>query len=55
MFRISSTITPPFREALFLILIIITLMAVCIIEFEAVPHMPILFAILLEIVLRGTC
>ncbi|QUG43268.1 Na+/H+ antiporter NhaC [Psychrobacillus sp. INOP01] len=50
MFRISSTITPPFREALFLILVIITLMAVCIIEFEAVPHMPILFAILLLII-----
>lgn len=49
MFRISSTITPPFREALFLILLIITLMGVCIIEFAAVPHLPILFAILLLI------
>ena len=50
MFRISSTITPPFKEALFLILLIITLMAVCIIEFKSVPHMPILFAILLLII-----
>jgi len=49
MFRISSTITPPFREALFLILLIISLMTVCIIEFDAVPHLPILFAILLLI------
>ncbi|MEK4487515.1 Na+/H+ antiporter NhaC [Psychrobacillus sp. FSL H8-0484] len=49
MFRIRSTIMPSFLEAVLLTLMIITLMAVCIIKFNAVPHMPILLAILLLI------
>ncbi|WP_391204972.1 Na+/H+ antiporter NhaC [Psychrobacillus sp. L4] len=54
MFRIRSTITPPFMEAVLLILTIITIMAVCIIKFDAVPHMPILLAILL-LITYGLC
>ncbi|SES29584.1 Na+/H+ antiporter NhaC [Psychrobacillus sp. OK032] len=49
MFRIRSTITPSFLEAVLLTIMIIALMAVCIIQFAAVPHMPILLAILLLI------
>lgn len=49
MFRIQSKITPSFWEAALLTLMIISIMAVCIIKFDAVPHMPILLAILLLI------
>ncbi|MFF2753839.1 Na+/H+ antiporter NhaC [Psychrobacillus sp. NPDC058041] len=54
MFRIRSTITPSFMEAALLILSIITIMAVCIIKFDAVPHMPILLAIVL-LITYGLC
>lgn len=49
MFRIRSTITPSFIEAVLITFMIIALMAVCIVQFDAVPHMPILLAILLLI------
>ncbi|WP_391117995.1 Na+/H+ antiporter NhaC [Psychrobacillus sp. L3] len=54
MFRIRSTITPSFMEAVLLISTIITIMAVCIIKFDAVPHMPILLSILL-LITYGLC
>ncbi|MFJ8063476.1 Na+/H+ antiporter NhaC [Psychrobacillus sp. NPDC096426] len=49
MFRIRSTITPSFLEAVLITFMIIALMAVCIVQFDAVPHMPIVLAILLLI------
>lgn len=49
MFRIQAKIQPSFSEAILLTLMIITLMAICIIKFETVPHIPILLAILLLI------
>src|SRR6185312_3787898 len=47
MFRIRSTITPSFLEAVLITILIIALIAVCIVQFDAVPHMPILLSILL--------
>ncbi|TQR21537.1 Na+/H+ antiporter NhaC [Psychrobacillus vulpis] len=47
MFRIRSKISPSFLEAALITSIIVISMAVCIIKFDAVPHMPILLAILL--------
>lgn len=49
MFRIRSTIMPSFLEAVLITILIIALMAVCIVQFNAVPHMPILLSILLLI------
>lgn len=49
MFRIRSTITPSYIEAVALTVTIISIMAVCIIAFDAVPHMPILMSIFLLI------
>lgn len=49
MFRIRATISPSFLEAVLLTTLIVISMAVCIIKFDAVPHMPILLAILLLI------
>ena len=49
MFRIRSTISPSFTEAALLSFMIISIMAVCIIGFDSVPHMPIILAILLLI------
>ncbi|NME07182.1 Na+/H+ antiporter NhaC [Psychrobacillus sp. BL-248-WT-3] len=49
MFRIRSTISPSFSEAALLSTMIIAIMALCIIKFDSVPHMPILLAILLLI------
>ena len=49
MFRIRSTIMPSFLEAVLITILIIALMAVCIVQFDAVPHMPILLSILLLI------
>ncbi|WP_144510668.1 Na+/H+ antiporter NhaC [Bacillus sp. FJAT-22090] len=49
MFRIRAIISPSFLEAVLLTSLIVISMAVCIIKFDAVPHMPILLAILLLI------
>ncbi|MEI4770793.1 Na+/H+ antiporter NhaC [Psychrobacillus sp. FJAT-51614] len=49
MFRIQSKITPSFLESVLLTLSIISIMGVFIIKFDAVPHMPVLLAILLLI------
>jgi len=49
MFQIKEIITPTFKEALALVVVIITMISVSIIKFDAVPHLPILFSILLLI------
>ncbi|NYF25498.1 Na+/H+ antiporter NhaC [Sporosarcina sp. JAI121] len=49
MFRIKSIISPTFAEAAALIAAIVTMISVSIVKFESVPHMPILFSILLLI------
>jgi NhaC family Na+:H+ antiporter len=49
MFRIKSVISPSILEAVALTLVIISSISVSIIVFDAVPHMPILFSILLLI------
>ena len=54
MFRIRSTITPSFLEAVLITIMIIALMAVSIIQFNAVPHIPVLLAILL-LITYGLC
>ena len=47
MFRIKKVISPTFIEALALVAVIVTMISVSIIKFKSVPHMPILFSILL--------
>ncbi|MER2090517.1 MAG: Na+/H+ antiporter NhaC, partial [Sporosarcina sp.] len=49
MFRIKAIISPTFAEAAALIVAIVTIISVSIVKFESVPHMPILFSILLLI------
>lgn len=49
MLRIHAKMNPSFLEAFILIFLIISIMTVCIAIFDAVPHMPILIAILLLI------
>lgn len=49
MFRIKSVISPTFIEAFMLVTTIIAIISVSIIRFNSVPHLPILFSILLLI------
>ncbi|MBO1910849.1 sodium:proton antiporter, partial [Microvirga sp. 3-52] len=49
MFRIKAVISPTFVEAVLLVFAIVALLNVSIIKFGAVPHLPILFSILLLI------
>ncbi|NEU31774.1 Na+/H+ antiporter NhaC [bacterium LRH843] len=49
MFRIKTIQMPSLKEALFLTGIIVFMISFCIIALEAVPHLPILFSILLLI------
>ncbi|MEK5037547.1 Na+/H+ antiporter NhaC [Sporosarcina sp. FSL K6-3457] len=49
MFKIKSVISPTLIEALTLVVAIILMISVSIVKFDAVPHLPILFAILLLI------
>lgn len=49
MFHIKSVISPTFAEAVTLVVAIVAMISVSIIKFEAVPHLPILFSILLLI------
>lgn len=49
MFQIKEIISPTFKEALALVIVIITMISVSIIKFGSVPHLPILFSILLLI------
>ena len=49
MFQIKEKITPTFKEAIALVVAIITIISVSIIKFDSVPHLPILFSILLLI------
>jgi NhaC family Na+:H+ antiporter len=47
MFQIKQVISPSVKEAAALIAFIVLSISVCLIRFEAVPHIPILFSILL--------
>ena len=49
MFRIKAVISPTFIEALVLVAVIVATINVSILKFDAVPHLPILFSILLLI------
>ena len=49
MFRIKAVISPTFIEALLLVIVIVATINVSILQFGAVPHLPILFSILLLI------
>lgn len=49
MFRIKSVLSPSFIEAITLVVAIIAIISVSIIQFNSVPHLPILFSILLLI------
>ena len=49
MFRIKAVISPTFIEALVLVAVIVAMINVSILKFDAVPHLPILFSILLLI------
>jgi len=49
MFRIKAVIAPTFAEALALIVAIVTIISVSIVKFDSVPHLPILFSILVLI------
>lgn len=49
MIQIKAIISPTFTEAIALIAAIITTISISIIKFESVPHLPILFSILLLI------
>jgi len=49
MFRIKAVISPIFIEALALVAVIVTMISASIIKFKSVPHLPILFSILLLI------
>lgn len=49
MFQIKEKITPTFKEAIALVVAIIIIISVSIIKFDSVPHLPILFSILLLI------
>ncbi|WP_172371912.1 Na+/H+ antiporter NhaC [Sporosarcina jiandibaonis] len=49
MFRIKSVISPTFIEAVIIVAAIVAMISVSIIKFGAVPHLPILFSILLLI------
>ena len=49
MFRIKAVISPTFIEAVTLVVAIVAMISVSIIKFDAVPHLPILFSILLLI------
>lgn len=50
MFRIPAKITPSLFEALLIIFLIVVTMSVTIIKFNAMPHIPILFAILILLI-----
>ena len=47
MFKIKAIISPTFAEAATLVAAIVLMISVSIVKFEAVPHMPILFSIML--------
>ena len=49
MFRIKAVISPTFIEAVALVLAIVAMISVSIVKFDSVPHLPILFSILLLI------
>ena len=50
MFRIKAIISPTFKEAVALMTVaIVAMISVSIVKFDAVPHLPILFSILLLI------
>lgn len=49
MFRIKAVVTPTFIEALVLVVAIVSMISVSIVKFGSVPHLPILFSILLLI------
>lgn len=49
MFHIKEVISPSFKEAFSLVVLIIAIISVSLIQFEAAPHLPILFSILLLI------
>ena len=49
MFQIKEIISPTFKEALALVVVIMTMISVSIVKFGSVPHLPILFSILLLI------
>ena len=49
MFQIKEKITPTFKEAIGLVVAIILIISVSITKFDSVPHLPILFSILLLI------
>lgn len=53
MFRIEAKITPRFLEAILVIALIIITMSVTIIKFGAMPHIPILFSIIILLVYGG--
>ncbi|HSJ36990.1 MAG TPA: Na+/H+ antiporter NhaC family protein, partial [Planococcus sp. (in: firmicutes)] len=47
MFNIKAVLSPSIQEALALVVLIVGIISVSIIRFESVPHVPILFSILL--------
>lgn len=49
MFQIKAVILPSFKEAIVLTAMVVAIISVCIIRFEAAPHVPILFSIFLLI------
>lgn len=49
MFQIKAVISPSFKESIALAALVIAIISVCIIWFEAAPHVPILFSIFLLI------
>lgn len=53
MFRISAKITPSIFEALLIISLIILTMSFIIIKFDASPHIPILFSIIILLIYGG--
>jgi Na+:H+ antiporter, NhaC family len=50
MFRIKSVISPSFIEAVMIVAAIVAMISVSIVKFDSVPHLPILFSILLLII-----
>lgn len=54
MFRIPAKITPSIIEALLLIVLIILTMSFMIIKFDALPHIPILFSIIILLIYGGS-
>lgn len=49
MFHIKEIITPTFKESVFMTVAIVAMISISIVRFDAVPHIPILFSILLLI------